>query len=56
MLKLFSALVFMYGAMVTALPWMLKPAGTIDMIISGIGVLIIGSALVMWHKAGSETR
>lgn len=58
MLKTFSLLVFLWGLLITSLPWLItsdRNTAT-NMIVSSLGLVIIGSALAMWCKAGSETR
>jgi hypothetical protein len=58
MLKLFAWIVFVYGVVVTVVPWVVPPDINVatDMIISGLGLLTIGEALYMLRKAYSETR
>ena len=56
--RVFAFLTFTYGLFVTALPWIATPKVELwfSLIISGIGLLIVGSGVAMWRKAGPETR
>ncbi len=56
MLKAYAVIVWLWGMLVTCIPWLLARESATHMIISGLGVVIIGLAVTMWRKAGSEQR
>lgn len=56
MLKVFASLVVAYGVVITGIPWLISPDGNTatNMIVSGLGLLTIGSGIYMWSKACSN--
>lgn len=56
MIKAFASVVFVWGLLLTVIPWFVGPDSNTatDMIISGLGLITIGSAFYMWSKAGSQ--
>jgi hypothetical protein len=55
-IKAYAVIVFLWGMLVTVVPWLLAREAASGMIISGLGLTIIGLAVTMWRKAGSEAR
>ena len=55
-IKAYAVIVFLWGMLVTVVPWLLARESVTHTLISGLGLTIIGLAVTMWRKAGSEQR